>query len=120
MNSVFSVKGTSGILELLECAGEKELHSAAVRGACVGLDRLCEAAKNLCPSDTGTLRDSIAVRMNGNGGEVYAGAPHAVHVEMGTAQRPAQPFLYPALCAGADDIWLGVYRSVARQVNRKE
>ena len=116
MHSGFSMRGLNGVLAMLERAGEGKLRAAAADGIGEELYVLCEEAKALCPADTGALRDAIAVRLLPDGGEVFAGAPHAVYVEMGTAQSPAQPFLYPALRAGESGVLRGVHEAVGRQV----
>lgn len=116
MNNGFSTRGAESVLSMLERVREDTLHSAAMSGVEAGLQMLCAQARMLCPADTGELRESIAVRMTQDGGEVYAGAPHAVHVEMGTAEKPAQPFLYPAFCVQENEMVLGVFDTVTRQV----
>lgn len=53
-------------------------------------------AKQLCPVDTGRLRNSISHAVQGN--EVYIGSnvSYAPFVEYGTRRQRAQPFLTPA------------------------
>lgn len=59
------------------------------------------AAKVLCPVDTGRLRSSIGVsQQSGSGGmvtTVEATADYALYVEEGTRYQRAQPYLRPAL-----------------------
>jgi HK97 gp10 family phage protein len=59
-----------------------------------------DTARALVPVDTGALRTSIEVFGAGGSGErtVQAGQSldYAAHVEYGTAQAPAQPFMTPA------------------------
>jgi len=116
MNEGFSMTGMEAVLSMLERAEEGALYSAASVGMYEGLDAICSEAKILCPKDTGALQDSISVRMTQDRGEVYAGAPYAAHVEMGTAESRAQPFLYPAMKAKESDALLGVREAVSRQV----
>jgi len=61
-------------------------------------------AKKRCPVDTGTLRNSIAVKKTDDL-EVEVGTylpetgaymPYAAFVEYGTSKMKAQPFLFPA------------------------
>lgn len=60
-----------------------------------------EDAKRLVPVDTGELRDSITVSVEGRGPDaiarISAGAEHALPVELGTRNTRAQPYLRPAL-----------------------
>ena len=57
-----------------------------------------DRAKELCPVETGELRDSIAVRYDNedNSGEVYTNKDYAHIVEFGTRYRAPQPYMYPA------------------------
>jgi HK97 gp10 family phage protein len=60
-------------------------------------------ARDLCPVDTGTLRDSIAVEAaeenleSGPSISIVAKTDYAAFVEEGTRTHRAQPFLRPAL-----------------------
>ena len=56
-----------------------------------------EQAKRTCPVDTGYLQSSISA----SGGTITVGADYAQYVEYGTWKSPAQPFLTPAVQAGA-------------------
>jgi HK97 gp10 family phage protein len=55
-------------------------------------------AKQLCPVDTGRLRNSIAVELEEGGmnGAVGTNVKYAPFVEFGTSRMPAQPYLLPA------------------------
>ena len=55
--------------------------------------RVAAAARANAPVLTGELRDSIEVE----GTDVVARAAHAPHVELGTVDQAAQPFLSPAV-----------------------
>jgi len=59
-----------------------------------------DKAKDLCPVDTGRLRDSIRV-VSEDEVEILIGTdvPYAIPVEMGTAHQAAQPFLRPSIDA---------------------
>lgn len=116
MKQGLMMRGMSEIEGMLERLGEEALLFASSDGVQDGLDAICMEAKDLCPVDTGALRSSISVRMTPDGGEVYAGAPHAAQVEMGTMERPAQPFLFPAMRAKEREAVLGVCKAVSRQV----
>lgn len=60
-------------------------------------------AKQLCPVDTGFLRNSIGTTFNIGSGEfsaeVKAGASYAMFVEYGTSRMAPRAFLNPALDA---------------------
>lgn len=55
-------------------------------------------AKRKCPVDTGRLRNSITHTVDGTALEAYIGTnvEYAPHVELGTRNQDAQPFLRPA------------------------
>lgn len=55
-------------------------------------------AKDLCPVDTGRLRNSITHTVDESTGAVYIGTnvEYAPYVELGTVKQAAQPFLKPA------------------------
>jgi HK97 gp10 family phage protein len=63
--------------------------------------RVVARATQLVPVRTGALRSSIghSVRMTADGPilVISATAPYAGFVELGTARRPAHPFIRPAL-----------------------
>lgn len=55
-------------------------------------------AKQLCPVDTGKLRESIAVMQEGDlKFKVVAGTDYAAYVEFGTSNQSPQPYLTPAI-----------------------
>ena len=58
---------------------------------------VAEMARGMCPVDTGYLQSSISA----SGGTITVGADYAQYVEYGTWKSPAQPFLTPAVQAGA-------------------
>lgn len=55
-------------------------------------------AKDLCPVDTGNLRNSISHKVDDAEQAVYIGTnvEYAPYVELGTVKMAAQPFLKPA------------------------
>ncbi len=60
--------------------------------------QLAEAyARDLCPVDTGRLRDSIHYEVTEEGMSLIADAPYAEYVELGTHRTAPQPFLRPAM-----------------------
>jgi HK97 gp10 family phage protein len=70
-------------------------------------DAAKSAAQERCPVDTGRLRDSIDAIVDQSGGSqrrrltLFAAAPYALYVELGTSRMAAQPFLRPAMDAEA-------------------
>ena len=55
-------------------------------------------AKQLCPVDTGNLRNSITHQMRGeNTVAVGTNVHYAPYVELGTSKMRAQPYLRPAV-----------------------
>lgn len=94
---------------------EEALLGAASRALRPGLEAVAREARANCPVRTGALRESIGVRMGGDAaGEVFAAAPHAVPVEMGTARMPARPYLYPAFKARQSGLTERIARAVIR------
>lgn len=80
-------------------------------------------AQQICPVDTGRLRNSISYKLGGGGfsfpgmgasvgHEVTVGSDveYAAYVELGTSRTPAQPFLGPAARKNA-----GNYRDVIKK-----
>ena len=59
--------------------------------------RVETTAKELCPVDDGTLRSSITSTVHGDIGYVGTNVEYAKHVEFGTINQQAQPYLFPAL-----------------------
>lgn len=53
-------------------------------------------AQDLCPVDTGTLRDSITHTADRNAAYIGTNVEYAPYVELGTRRAAAQPFLKPA------------------------
>lgn len=73
--------------------------NAAVLRALERIGQVAEGyAKDLCPVDTGTLRNSITHVVDEGGDAVYIGSnvSYAVFVETGTVKQTAQPYLKPA------------------------
>ena len=69
------------------------IHKALVR---IGLE--CESyAKDLCPVDTGRLRNSIIFYTEDDTVTIGTDVEYAQHVEEGTSRQKAQPYLRPAV-----------------------
>lgn len=80
--------------------GLERIGAAIAAGAASAVERLCaetaENARALCPVESGELKASIAAAVSEGMGSVSAGAGHAAYVELGTFQKEARPFLWPA------------------------
>ena len=108
------LRGMDGLSERLAPDG---LLAAARDAMASELFAVAQDARTLCPVQTGRLQGSIAVRVKEDGaaGEVVAGAPYAACVELGTADRAAHPFLYPAFAARRTDMTERIARAVIRR-----
>ena len=53
-------------------------------------------AKDLCPVDTGNLRNSITHTSDGKAAYIGTNVTYGKYVELGTVKMAAQPFLRPA------------------------
>ena len=85
--------------EVLERVSAAAIRRATREAIAASLAEACAQAKADCPKDTGALAGSIGCRVSDDGGALFATAPHAMPVEMGTAHMPARPYLYPAFAA---------------------
>lgn len=62
-----------------------------------GAEVILTYAQTLCPVDTGELRESGYLRIQGNYVEIGFDKEYASYVEYGTSKMEAQPYLRPAL-----------------------
>ena len=53
-------------------------------------------AKEICPVDTGRLRNSITHTQDGDNAYIGTNVEYAPYVEFGTSRRKAKPYLRPA------------------------
>lgn len=115
------LSGCDEMMDRLEAFGTEALLGAAEPALAQALTAIQDEAAANCPVDTGALRSSLNTRMQREDGarigEVYAGAPYALPVEMGSAaaggERPAQPFLYPAFKANQGRVTDEIIRAIA-------
>ena len=56
------------------------------------------------PVDTGNLRSSIDYEVGTDNADIFATANYAAHVEYGTSNMAAQPFLRPAIDGSKNNI----------------
>lgn len=54
-------------------------------------------AKELCPVDTGRLRNSISHERDERGAYIGTNVEYAPYVELGTSRQSPQPYLKPAI-----------------------
>jgi HK97 gp10 family phage protein len=69
-------------------------------------------AMDLCPVDTGFLRDSAFLQPEANDVLIGFSAEYASYVEFGTYKMEAQPFLRPALDEAADEALSAIVDSI--------
>ena len=81
----------------------------------ISAQRVEDTAKQLCPVDTGNLRDSIShiVYTNGNA-EIYTNVEYAPHVEYGTWKQRPQPFMEPAIRQETNNIITDFHNGIRR------
>jgi HK97 gp10 family phage protein len=83
----------------------------AAKAAMIPAGRAIEAAATaMAPKDSRELADGIETKPLENGAEVVSEAPHSIHVEYGTSEQPAQPFMRPAM----DSVGPAAVRAAAR------
>ena len=56
-------------------------------------EEACGRAKARAPVQTGALRDSISVEIDGLTARVFTDCPYAAAVEFGTSKRAPRPFM---------------------------
>ena len=80
----------------------------------VGMEAESDAA-NLCPVDTGRLRNSITHAIDGGEPAVYIGTnvEYASYVHNGTSKQKAQPFLTDAVNQNADK-YRGIFEAAMK------
>lgn len=128
MNISVKIEGIDSVNSMLEglVNGGRFRDALAAAGEVVSAD-----AKANCPVDTGYLRNSIAVQVDGNSAVIGPSADYGIYVEFGTGSKgsggaahttkgswvyckngrfyttsgqPARPFLVPALTNNVDAI----------------
>ena len=73
------------------------MKAATARGLEICGEKAESYAKEICPVDTGRLRNSIAHAQEGSNTEVIgSNVEYGVFVELGTHKMAAKPFLRPA------------------------
>lgn len=105
MNINISVSGAEDILQGVH----DKLSSAIECGAQIAAD----AARNMCPVDTGTLKSSINVTGSDMSARINADTDYAGYVEFGTSKTAPQPYLVPALINSAGAITEEIARALS-------
>lgn len=84
---------------------QTEAAGAAAEAVLANLQAILADAQELCPVNTGNLRDSLAIDFqptsSGASGSVYTNVYYAEYVEFGTVHMAAEPFLTPAFEANS-------------------
>lgn len=78
-----------------------------------GAEAVSESAKSICPVDTGALRDSISVSMEGNRAKISANTDYAAYVEFGTSKMAPQPYLVPSLIGNSGAVLAAMADAIA-------
>ena len=90
-----------------------EMEMATLR-ALVKVGMAAEAnAKEICPVDTGRLRNSIASTVRDDSAYIGTNVEYAKYVELGTSRMDAQPYLKPAVVNHVSQ-----YRAIVESVMR--
>lgn len=77
---------------------------------------VASVAEGSAPEDAGDLKAGIGARRTATGAEIESQEPHSIHVEYGTADQPAQPFLRPAMDTAGKLSIIGAAKLVKRAV----
>ena len=85
---------------LLDAMRKIEEGFGDIIGQCANV--VCDRAKEICPVDTGRLRDSISAERNGTSARISANTDYAAYVEFGTSKTAPHPYLVPAILDSAD------------------
>jgi HK97 gp10 family phage protein len=104
---------------LLASAAASAVAGPARRAVDAGLELLADEIRRRAPVDTGQLRDSVRVAPAGREGtdvhgEIVIDEYYAVFEEFGTSDRPARPFMRPAVEATRE----AVRNAMARELKR--
>ncbi len=131
MHFEFNIDGfDKSIARMKQMADPNVVDGAVLAGLREGGRLVQTAAKNLCPVDSGQLRNSIVVTdlPEQVGVEIGSNVEYAAYIEYGTGQRgdpsvphredwagmSPRPYLYPALDANKENIANAVKHAVGR------
>lgn len=88
------------------------VEAAVSEAIAAGAEIVRGQAQSVCPVDTGTLRDSIAVTQSGTNADISANTDYAAYVEFGTSKMAAQPYLVPSLLGSENAIIAAIAASL--------
>lgn len=129
------IEGAEEIMDLLEEMGDAALN-ALDQAAKKGAEIVLAAAKRKAPVDTGELRDSLTLKSGTKkqGGDIEninrkikgayyvtresGKARHFAPVELGTKERPATPYLRPAVDENLKKISDTVTQEISKAVGK--
>ncbi|MFN3232935.1 MAG: HK97-gp10 family putative phage morphogenesis protein [Alphaproteobacteria bacterium] len=102
---------------------ERDIRSGVAKALREGAEVIAESARERVADQTdgtGDLEESIRVvtAPDGLSARVEATAPHAAHVEFGTVDQPAQPFMTPAVEENRQAVVDGVRDAVRNAIKR--
>jgi HK97 gp10 family phage protein len=102
------VAGMAKLMQQLDAVGLEFKTEDLIPGAQV----ILTYAQDLCPVDTGFLRDSGHLVPESEDVQIAFDAEYASYVEFGTSRMEAQPFLRPALDEAEDEALSAIVDSV--------
>jgi HK97 gp10 family phage protein len=83
---------------------DRAINDSLTRGLRIIAIELENAAKDLCPANTGNLRNSISHFSDDESATVATNVEYGIYQEYGTKKMSAQPFMRPALYNNKDKI----------------
>lgn len=126
----------SGLDKLIQRLGNltniDTVDKTLMHGLILGGKQIQATAKELCPVDTGQLRNSIEVTEISNGVDIGTNVEYAPYVEYGTGERgdssvahrqdwngmSPQPFLYPAFEANKENVKVIVENTLQEAIRK--
>lgn len=104
-----AVKGMDKLFKKLDRIASQSTYTKALQESG---EVVKETAQNLCPVETGNLKDSIEAAVENGKCTVGSKVPYAVFVEYGTIRKHAEPFLGPALYSNRKLIISNIKRAI--------
>jgi HK97 gp10 family phage protein len=95
-----NLKGYEKLVKQLNAIAEANYTPALVKGV---TQAILPTMQSLTPVDTGELLESEGVEVNNDTVSLFAKAPHAAPVELGTVHMKAQPYMQPAIDTRKDE-----------------
>lgn len=129
------VTGIDELMSMLsQMSSEEFADGTLMEGLMLAGKQVQATAKQLCPVDTGRLRNSIVVTQMAHGVDVGTDVEYAVYNEYGTGKRgnksaegvnyredwagmSPRPFLYPALKANEENVHAIVKDTLRRKID---